>query len=319
MREHKACHTRKFSYSPTRLVELLRCGNLRLVELPNGPEPYIALSHRWNFKSHCKTTLTNVRQRYESLPDGSLSPTMRDAVEVVRRLGFRFLWIDALCIIQDSDEDWLLEASKMSHVYQNAVLTIAAADCENHEQGIFRPRAVRCLRPFPVKDLRKYTRERIWWGQKITKDEEKSLHIFPGTKGARQGIRPKGTLDTRGWILQEQLLSARVLYFDRGELFWECITCSASESSPISASLLEDDNPNETWAFRFLRRTISGADDPALLRRHLADVWNLVVQNYSRRTLTKVSDTLVALQGVMQALERVLGEPSLAGMWKQSF
>ncbi|KAF1362028.1 HET-domain-containing protein, partial [Lizonia empirigonia] len=220
---------------------------------------YIVLSHRWNFKSHCQTMLTNVRQRYELLPYESLSPTMRDALEVVRRLGFRFLWIDALCIIQDSDEDWLRESSKMSHVYQNAVLTIAAADCEDHEQGIFRPRAVRC---------------------------------------ARQGIRPKGTLDTRGWILQEQLLSARVLYFDKAELFWECITCSASE---------------------LLRRAISGADDAALLRRHLADVWNLVVQNYSRRNLTKISDTLVALQGVMQALKLVLGEPSLAGMWKHGF
>jgi hypothetical protein len=52
-------------------------------------------------------------------------------------------------------------------------------------------------------------------------------------------------LDTRGWILQEQLLSKRIIYYDKGGVCWDCIKSSACESSPISISLLDETNPEK--------------------------------------------------------------------------
>jgi succinylarginine dihydrolase len=72
---------------------------------------------------------------------------MVDAIQVIRSLGFTHLWVDVLCIIQDSEMDWLHEASEMRSVYSNSSLTLAAADCEDHAQGMFRSRPVRCIRP----------------------------------------------------------------------------------------------------------------------------------------------------------------------------
>ncbi|KAF2627200.1 hypothetical protein BU25DRAFT_309307, partial [Macroventuria anomochaeta] len=129
--KHQVCRARPRLYHPTRLVELLGGNSLRLVHRSHSvrlDEPYVTLSHRWGLDETSRTTLSNLEQRLLSFPAEELSPTMRDAITVVRGLGYHFLWIDALCIIQDSDEDWLHEASEMSFVYNNAVLTLAAAN-----------------------------------------------------------------------------------------------------------------------------------------------------------------------------------------------
>lgn len=101
---------------------------------------YVALSHRWgspgsslprtldsNIKSHIEDGL-----RYKDLPK-----TFRDAVDVTRGLGYKFLWIDSLCIIQDSAEDWKSEASRMAIIYDSAIVAIAAMDAEDSSQGLY--------------------------------------------------------------------------------------------------------------------------------------------------------------------------------------
>ena len=85
----------------------------------------------------------------------------------------------------------------------------------------------------------------------------------------------------------------------------------------MGASLLDVKNSGETWAFRLLRKTIAGKGDPETLVKLIADVWIHVVQNYSARTLTKQSDKLIALKGIITALESVLQLSSVAGMWQQ--
>lgn len=203
---------------------------------------------------------------------------MVDAIRVIQRLGYRFFWVDALCIVQDSKEDWLHEASQMRNVYSNARLTLAAADCEDHTHGMFRPRPAQCVRPFPLDQVERFTGVTFHKLRTIGR-EEGTPYVFPATKTLLCGDRPKGPLDTRGWILQEQLLSPRILYYGSGDLFWDCITQSASESSPVPISLLENNDPEKTWAFRILRRAIAGcSSETALLRVHLADVWMQVVQ-----------------------------------------
>ena len=132
------CGAKKATYTPTRLVEILPGQTLRLVRAEGAA--YVALSHRWGFQQLPTTTTKNVSKRKQGFLRNSLTPTVKDAISVVQSLGFSYLWIDALCILQDSDEDWLHEASEMSKVFNNAVLTLAAADGDEHSQGMFRHR-----------------------------------------------------------------------------------------------------------------------------------------------------------------------------------
>lgn len=236
---------------------------------------------------------------------------MRDAAYLVQGLGYRYLWIDALCIVQDSKDDWLSEASKMSSIYKDAVVTIAVADADDHSQGIFRKRRGRCMRPFHVPYLKgKPYRER---GQA---DGEGEYYVFPKNNLVGAGARPKGTLDTRGWILQEQLLSTRILYYDHGEIYWDCITVSASESSPILTSLLDETDPDETWALKLVRRTLAGQTTDDTLRARISDAWLEIIKNYSARELTRQSDKLIAMEGILDSLKGPLQEEHIAGMWR---
>ncbi|KAJ8118081.1 hypothetical protein OPT61_g853 [Boeremia exigua] len=315
---HNTCRTKKNKYSPTRLVEVLDNQLVRVVEGVPSHESYVALSHRWGQDETSKTVSTNFVQRQSAFPADQLSPTLRDAITAVQSLGYRYLWVDVLCIVQDSDEDWLHEASEMCHVYSNAAVTIAAecAEDEHTSEGMFRDRSMQESRPFHFRELEKFAGEKLEHLIKTADRTDEELYIFPATEDRQHGNRLKGMLDTRGWILQEQLLSPRILYYGRQQLYWDCISQSASELSPLGASLLDDPHHSETWALRFLRRTVAGNGESNTLARLLADVWIHVVQNYSARVLTKSSDKLIALQGVISAVESALGMSSIAGMWQ---
>jgi hypothetical protein len=106
---------------PTRLIEVGDTDmDLRLCETLGLPQEsqYLTLSHCWGGKVFTTLTRENVEQFLSHIPTKSLSKTFRDAIEVTRRLGFKYLWIDSLCIIQGDEVDWTKEASRMEFVYE---------------------------------------------------------------------------------------------------------------------------------------------------------------------------------------------------------
>jgi hypothetical protein len=128
---------------PSRLLSLNETDVAKLVlssEL-NESTQYVALSHRWgsvdspalprtlesNLESHVHDGI-----RHEELPR-----TFRDTVNVTKGMGYKYLWIDSLCIIQDSSDDWKKEARRMAIIYDNAAFTIAAMDADDSTQGLF--------------------------------------------------------------------------------------------------------------------------------------------------------------------------------------
>ncbi|KAH7398502.1 heterokaryon incompatibility protein-domain-containing protein [Pyrenochaeta sp. MPI-SDFR-AT-0127] len=300
--------------SPTRILDIsgLEHGiDPRLLQNMVLDSGYVALSHRWGVQGLPSTTTLNLAARLERLPLVELSQTMQDAIQITRELGFKYIWIDALCIIQDSTEDWLREASRMSSVFSGAIVTIAVADADHHAQGIFRPRPARCMRPFRIPYLQDTP-----YRERTRLDGEGEFYVFPKSSLVGAGNRSKGTLDTRAWILQEQLLSPRMLYYGNGEIYWDCVTVSASESSPIAASLLYDSDPDETWALKLIRRTLAGSTNTRALRRKIADIWTQIIKNYSSRKLTRQSDKLIALEGILKPLAVILEDEPVAGMWR---
>lgn len=100
---------------------------------------YAALSHCWGSedKSPPRTTHKTLNRRLSGMSFGELPKTFQDAVTITRRLGLQYLWIDSLCIIQDSQSDWEAEAANMATVYQNAYVTIAAEAASNSQEGCF--------------------------------------------------------------------------------------------------------------------------------------------------------------------------------------
>jgi hypothetical protein len=108
---------------------------------------YITLSHRWNELTSSSKTLSNFEDRKKGSDPSTLLLTFQDAIQVARGLDIRYLWIDSLCIIQDSEEDWSRESSNMMSIYESAFMNIAAAGSEEQEERLFMEREFRLTRP----------------------------------------------------------------------------------------------------------------------------------------------------------------------------
>jgi hypothetical protein len=127
---------------PTRVIDVGDASHSpHLYQTRGARAAFVALSHCWGTKQvgykSLATTSVNLHAHCHEIPLESLPKTFRDAFLVTRELGLRFLWIDSLCIIQDSNEDWDLEASRMAHVYNNAYLTLAADLAPHSNVGLF--------------------------------------------------------------------------------------------------------------------------------------------------------------------------------------
>src|SRR5947209_7177591 len=142
--QHPECRPKHGSH-PRRLLDI---GNseelsvLRLVytdSLIDDELLYLTLSHCWGNADSMpiKTTTSNEQVHLKGLDTATLPQTFCDAVIITKHLGFRYLWIDALCIIQDSQSDWQTESANMASIYQGSSLTIAASSSSNSDGGCF--------------------------------------------------------------------------------------------------------------------------------------------------------------------------------------
>jgi len=156
IKHHTPCHGGKPTTLPSRVIDV---GNsqddIRVFE-PKGAEGiYFTLSYCWGNKGEeAKTTRANIRRRLQKLPHNELSKTHQDAVYITRQMGVRYLWIDAICILQDDSTDWATESAKMGSIYHNSMLTLAAAESVDAEGGILldRPSLVSDARGITFRD-----------------------------------------------------------------------------------------------------------------------------------------------------------------------
>ncbi|EGO53716.1 hypothetical protein NEUTE1DRAFT_126950 [Neurospora tetrasperma FGSC 2508] len=256
---------------------------------------YMTLSHCWGKNGvPIRLLKENYIQFLNGIQLGELPNTFRHAIELTRKLGVPFLWIDSLCIIQNSAEnkDWIQESAKMQHVYRNSFLNLAAGASPDSSGGLYYRRDRLSVRP--------------WFVQ--LEDDRYLLAAYKS-----EHTDPEITeliLYTRGWVLQEQLLARRTLVFGKKELYWECLTCQASESFP--------DTIERPFSFYY---KIFPHDWESLLNGRLVDsnrrrAWMLLLGTYSKRSLTEPSDRLVAISGLAEQLSSTWsGIAYLAGLW----
>ena len=133
------CQVKESLPLPTRVLDVGLLDN-DLVKLYISSGEYgqwLTLSHCWGKTRPATTTTSNLDSHREGISIAALPQTFRDAIIITRKLGYRYLWIDSLCIVQDSIVDWQLESVKMNTIYANAVLNISADAAADSSEGIF--------------------------------------------------------------------------------------------------------------------------------------------------------------------------------------
>jgi hypothetical protein len=149
----------------------------------------------------------------KAIPIESLPPSSQDAVHITRRLGSDYLWIDSLCIIQDSPEDWNQESGRMAYIYSNSVLTISAEAARDGSFGIFR--SANICRPKSSIKVKCRWNDRdldgVWFRSRCLPDSG-GFHLYQ-----------------RAWALQETLLPPRVLTYTSHQLYYDCRTTQYDE------------------------------------------------------------------------------------------
>jgi Heterokaryon incompatibility protein (HET) len=193
MASHTLCaQTETVKILPTRLLKLLvgdKGQVVQLVESSSLPQTkYITLSHRWGDVLPLMTCKANYKQHQEGIPAETLSKSFRDAVSVVHHMSYSYVWIDSLCIIQDSEIDKIKEIPKMADYYGNATFNIAAAEAENCHGGCFQARDGLSIRPLWVPFY-------ILGRRKNELERTKSFALVSLDKRDKVSL-----LDSRGWV-----------------------------------------------------------------------------------------------------------------------
>ena len=133
--------------------ELFATTKLKLVETSASEcGRYVALSYCWGTTLAYKTTRDTKQAHLEGIDFRHLPLTLQDAVMFTRYLGLRYLWVDCLCIIQDDNEDWQRQASRMGDIYLGSYLTIAAARAKDSSEGFLGTRPERTMASAEVDD-----------------------------------------------------------------------------------------------------------------------------------------------------------------------
>lgn len=183
---------------------------------------YATLSYRWWSGPTLTTTLSTIGSRKEGIPLASMPQTFQDAVTVTRRLGIKYLWIDALCVIQDSPQDWQRQSSNMGQIYADAWLNISVSGAPDPWTGFLKKR-----NPLQISSCRHPLLLSSSPGAAVS-----ATKVICPIVPRHDRIIDRDALNSRGWILQEHVLSKRTLHFGLFEIVWECLSLWASEREP---------------------------------------------------------------------------------------
>jgi hypothetical protein len=339
MENHRTCKATKTLRRPTRLINVGRAEPfsdpiLELDTTHQGTAPFAALSYCWGGQSDFILTKDLAEQLTAGISLDKWPGTLHDAILITRSLHIQYLWIDALCIFQDSKEDWVAEAARMRDVYSGAAITILASNAVSTGAGVLKDR---------IKKVELPACE-IPWG--IEGPETVSVRSASLVLSNTAYNNP---LQKRGWTLQEGLLSPRTLSFCNNQLVWECASLREDEcghkflldhkydskdllhnsaSKSRTKALAQDSVFNLMYygvsadrklsrfglGSKYLSSSMTQMED--LLGVNPYDRWSDIIAEFSRRSLTQDMDMLPALAGIARAFAAVTKDVYVVGMWK---
>lgn len=275
----------------------------------------------------------NIDDLSKSISVAKLPKSFQHAIKIVASLGGQYLWIDSLCIIQDCPTDWTRESTLMGSIYENALCNISAHAAENSHDGCYTTRDPLRFSPCKILSTSNYN----------------LYAAIPRMEVTEYAVLEESRLSSRGWTFQETLLSARILHLGQSGIYWSCregyatemeaqgergpigntesMGCMFGPSSRVSA---DEVGPTQVLYKHFLDLSVRNNDGRDWVSHEedifngkswddWANAWYVVVKQYSKRSLTKPEDRIVALSAVAQRIARLSGNRYAAGLWKEHF
>lgn len=317
MRQHRQCERhRDPSWYPARLLDVTGLPpRLVLCDLEPPEGAYATLSHCWG-KNPTFLTLTadNLDSLCKEIPADTLPKSFREAVEVTKWLQIRYLWIDSLCILQSgegSKEDWAKHVVAMRSVYKNGAVNVAVARSENANGGCFASRNPSLVQPCIIDWLK---------DDGSSSDPPRSVlsHVLLDEYLVHTGLQGL-PLASRAWVVQERLLSPRVLHFGSKQIFWECAEVPiACETFPrgIEEPALASDRAIFNVPASLRRKKIK---NPRTKRTSITfqESWLQILRNYTRCALTRpAEDKFAAIAGIAEAMSPLFKSEYVAGFFR---
>lgn len=326
------------------LVETLRWGKRGQTPSGLGYDPenprYVTLSHCWGNKvnEHHRLSLKNYEAFKERIPIRDMPKTFRDAIYFAAKLDkVGYIWIDSLCIIQGNEDDWVHESADMDRVYSETYLNISATASSNSEGGLFRQRNPELLHkeeivlniegipgvdteqdpPEPALAVKEYMASLLAEEAKAVQTKFlRSCTILDASLWIERV--DEAPVNTRGWVLQERLMSPRVLHFCRDQIAWEClgrecIGFDAIEQQPHGMSNFRLTGRGIVEGTRLKELDVDKMSDAVALSH-----WAQIVETYSKANLTQDRDKLVALSGMAKMMRDTIDAKYVAGLWEKN-
>ncbi len=263
-----------------------------------------------------RTTKSSITSWTQAILWQQLPKTFQDAIKITRKLGIPYLWIDALCIIQDDVQDWEIESANMANIYSNSYLTIAATAASDSHVGLFLDRwtsaEVQNSVKLPIK-AHKLSRadeapdENIFVRPRLHLAHERFKHIENAEYHAEDA-----PLLTRAWAFQERLLPSRTLHFHAEELIWECKSAVQCECEELDQRYSYERCGMQGW----LKNFVTGELHNNRSATRLGNVWLDLVSEFCTLHLTHESDRLPALSGLAYSFSKKALGSYIAGVWE---
>lgn len=305
--DHKDCIQNSEHRLPTRVVDVGDSVTPPSLLETNGQQGrWVALSYCWGEKPPLKTKLSTLSAFCNELRP-NLPMLFQDAIFAVKRLGYQYLWIDALCVLQDSGQDWQIESVDMGRIFKEAAMVVVAEAATDSSAGLFNSTN-------EGKD-----------NARITISSYSSQH---GTHGnlilgppVKDHETSKGPLSTRAWTLQEEVLSSRNLRFASGRIWWQCWSMQRNERFPYGPRA-QNLHEHEWGSMRHFPLTseprrirgMSKARQDAYYRPN--QCWYRTVNDYCRRGIRFEEDILPAISCLAKGYRRHLKQEYAAGLWR---
>jgi hypothetical protein len=309
--EHPECCINSKQFKPTRLLDLgtRDADEIKLIAgSTTGHAPYAALSYCWGTVPQLKLSSKNHSEFERRIPFESLSRVAQDATTVCRAMSVRYLWIDAICIMQGSDGDFHQEAARMEGVYASALFTICAGASADTTQPFLSHRD-------PLGSTQCH----------LIDEKGESLGYMCANYCDRDNDVPgKFDLDSRGWCFQELFLSPRSIYFGPKGVHWMCREGTVCDRYPGFERLggiknhwsLDRESPKQLY-----KKVVSLGHDISEPETNLelCTVWKDIRGDYSLKQLSYQSDKLLALAGVASVLQKKFNVRASFGLWLEVF
>ena len=309
---HPFCRTQEPRPLPKRLIDVRSSPKVWLTEHNGEFGHYLALSHCWGSADDAfSTTRDNVAERTSmGIELSELPNNFQHAIAFTRRLGYDYVWIDSLCIMQHEQADWQCEASKMAQYYSNAVLTLAIADARTCHVGFLHFRNHSTSPSFAGEGRDYYCLREV-----LQDDLE---------------LDTKSPISKRAWTLLERLISPRIIHVTRDQLLWHCRECEWAEGYVDNTDRSYDEfrlgcqkagyfiDREEVDAY-WRSRSSDPAYQPYFDSEFAAEIWYKCISEYTTRSLTQPSDIFAAIAGLAEKYAHPDLGRYLAGIWEQDF